>query len=403
MDIKSIICDANNHYEAYLKTIKGSKWKETTQKFALNYLRNIFKLIDELTTMTYYPGEEGEFILNERGKIRPITTLQPRDRVVRHIICDSILIPEVEKRIIYDNGASIKGKGIAHARKRFEVHIHKAYEEYGTNELWCLFGDFTRFYDNIIHDIAINQLLKLFDYDEYLDWLLSVIFDNFKVDISYMSPYEMETCITDIFNSLDYRKIPKKYKTGQVFMRKSVNIGDQLSQVVGVYYPNRIDTYVKFVRRMKYYGRYMDDFYLISDNKEDILSVFDDICRIAAELGIHINTKKTHISRLDKTNKYLQIKYNLTKSGHLIKRVNPKRVTKIRQKMLSLKEKLDSQEIDYDLIEDMFKSWMGSFYKIMSKSQRQQLISLYETLFNKKILIRKRSGKRKMIIIDRGD
>lgn len=83
MDCKSIICDANNLYEAYLKTIKGSKWKETTQKFALNYLRNIFKLIDELLKQSYLPGEEGEFTLNERGKIRPITTLQPRDRLVR--------------------------------------------------------------------------------------------------------------------------------------------------------------------------------------------------------------------------------------------------------------------------------------------------------------------------------
>lgn len=111
MDCKSIICDANNLYEAYLKTIKGSKWKETTQKFALNYLRNIFKLIDELLKQSYLPGEEGEFTLNERGKIRPITTLQPRDRLVRHVVCDEILMPEVEKKIIYDNGASIKRSG----------------------------------------------------------------------------------------------------------------------------------------------------------------------------------------------------------------------------------------------------------------------------------------------------
>lgn len=398
MDCKSIICDANNLYEAYLKTIKGSKWKETTQKFALNYLRNIFKLIDELLKQSYLPGEEGEFTLNERGKIRPITTLQPRDRLVRHVVCDEILMPEVEKKIIYDNGASIKGKGIGHSRKRFEVHVHKAFEEYGTNELYCLFGDFSKFYDNIIHEIAKNQLLELFHYDEYLDWLLTVIFDNFKVDVSYMSDEEFESCISDVFNRLDYRKIPKELKTGERFMEKSLNIGDQLSQIVGIYYPNRMDTYVKFVRSMKYYGRYMDDFYIISNSKEELMSVFEGMVKIADELGIHMNMKKTHIGRLDKVNKYLQVKYTLTDTGHLIKRINPKRVTKMRQKMKGMKRKLDRGETTYESIEEMFRSWMGSFYKVMSKSQRLQLIKIFEDLFNRKVTFRKQSGKWKMII-----
>lgn len=398
MDCKSIICDANNLYEAYLKTIKGSKWKETTQRFALNYLRNIFKLIDELSDQTYHPGEEGKFTLNERGKVRPITTLQPRDRLVRHVICDEILMPEVEKKIIYDNGASVKGRGMRHSRKRFEVHVHKAFSEYGTNEIYCLFGDFSKFYDNIIHKIAKDQLLELFEYDEYLDWLLTVIFDNFKVDVSYMSDGEFESCISDIFNRLDYRKIPKEFKTGKRYMDKSLNIGDQLSQTVGIYYPNRLDTYVKFVLSMKYYGRYMDDFYVISDSKEELLCILDDMIKIINELGIHINMKKTHIGRLDKTNKYLQIKYTLTDTGHLIKRINPKRVTKMRQKLKGLKRKFDLGETSYESIEVTFRSWMGSFYKIMSKQQRLQLIKTFEDLFDKKITFRKRSGKWKMYI-----
>lgn len=237
VNVKDTICDANNLYEAYLKTIKGSKWKETTQKFALNYLRQIFKLLDELRDMRYLPGEEGEFTLNERGKIRPITTLQPRDRVVRHVLCDEVLMPAVYPKLIYDNGASIKGRGMSHSRSRFEVHLHKYYEETGSNEGYILFGDFKKFYDNIIHELAKNQLLELFEYDEYLDWLLTVIFENFEQDVSYMSDEEFEHCMENIFNKLEYRDIPKEFKTGEKFMAKSCNIGDQLSQIVGVFYP----------------------------------------------------------------------------------------------------------------------------------------------------------------------
>ena len=42
------------------------------------------------------------------------------------------------------------------------------------------------------------------------------------------------------------KKFPKEFKTGEQFMEKSLNIGDQLSQIVVIYYPNRMDTYVKF-------------------------------------------------------------------------------------------------------------------------------------------------------------
>lgn len=401
MDCKSIICDANNLYEAYLKTVKSSQWKETTQKFALNYLRNIFKLLDELVNQTYHPGEEGSFTLNERGKIRPITTLQPRDRVIRHVVCDDILMPEVEKHIIYDNGASIKGRGMSHARKRFEVHLHQIYMEKGTNELYGLFGDFKKFYDNIIHDIAKNQLLELLQYDEYLDWLLTVIFENFEIDVSYMSDEEFEHCIDDIFNKLDYRQIPKDLLTGEKMMAKSLNIGDQLSQIVGIYYAHPIDDYVKTVRGIRYYGRYMDDFYIFSDSKEELIDLLENIDRIASELGIHLNMKKTHIMKLSSTYKYLQVKYTLTESGAVIKRINPTRVTKIRRKLKKLAVMVHNGERTYEAVEEMFRSWMGSFYKLMSKEQRLGMIHLFEDLFDKKIIFYKQSGKWKMKIYER--
>ncbi len=61
--------------------------------------------------------------------------------------------------------------------------------------------------------------------------------------------------MTDTFNKLEYRNIPKKKLTGKKWIEKSVNIGDQLSQVIGIYYPYRIDNYVKYVRSQKFYGR----------------------------------------------------------------------------------------------------------------------------------------------------
>jgi hypothetical protein len=386
MNYEEILCDANNLYKAYKASIKGSKWKESTQKVMLNFLRYIFFIQEDLINRSLQNGPTDEFSLSERGRVRPITSLQTKDRIVRHVLCDEILLPEVQKKIIYDNGASIKGRGISHSRNRFEVHLRKYYIEHG-NEGYILFGDFSKFFDNVIHEIAKRELLKLLDDDEFIDWLLTLIFDGFKIDASYMTDEEYSTCMEDTFNKLEYRLIPKSELTGKKFMEKSVNIGDQLSQVIGIYYPYRIDNYVKYVRSQKYYGRYMDDWYIMNPSKEELLDILNHIRVIAKGLGIHINEKKTRIVVIGGTYKYLQIKYTLTSSGKIIKRINPERVTAIRRKLKKLAIKVKNGDVLYENVENMFKGWMGSFYKLLSRQQRQNLICLYEELFNKKVII----------------
>lgn len=396
MNYEEIVCDANNLYRAYKASVKNSKWKESVQRFMLNFLRHIFSIQEDLLNRTLKNGPIDEFELSERGRVRPITSIQIRDRIVRHALCDELMLPEVRKRIIYDNCASIKGRGISMQRKRFEVHLRKYYKLYG-NEGWILFGDFTKFYDNIIHEIAKRELLKLFHDDEFIDWLLTIIFDGFKIDVSYMSDEEYADCLFSTFNKLDYREIPKELLTGEKWMAKSVNIGDQLSQIIGIYYPYRIDNYVKYVRGEKFYGRYMDDWYIMNPDRDVLLNLLANIRKIANELGIHINEKKTHIAKISSTYKFLQVKYSLSKDGKVIKRINPERVTAQRRKLKKLAVKVENGELEYENVENMFKSWMGSFYKLLSKQQRQNLISLYEELYGKTITI----INKKMIITDK--
>ena len=396
MNYEEIICDANNLYGAYKASVKNSKWKETSQRFMMNFLRHIFSIQENLLNRTLQNGPVKEFLLSERGRVRPITSIPIEDRIVRHVLCDDVILPEVKKHIIYDNGASIKGRGISHQKDRFEVHLHRYYKEYG-NEGWILFGDFSKFYDNVIHEIAKRELLKLVHDDEFVSWLLDLIFDSFKIDVSYLSDEEYENCLQIPFNKLEYRTIPKELLTGEKWMEKSVNIGDQLSQIIGIYYPYRIDNYVKYVRSQKYYGRYMDDWYIMNPSKEVLEDLLLNIKKIAEEYGIHINDKKTRIVKISGTNKYLQTKYTLTKSGKVLKRINPQRITAMRRKLKKLSVKVKQNEVDYDKVESMFRSWMGSFYKLIPRQQRKNLLRLYEDLFEKTITIK----DKKLIISDR--
>ena len=132
-------------------------------------------------------------------------------------------------------------------------------------------------------------------------------------------------------------------------------------------------------------------------DKEELFDLLDHIHQIAEEYGIHINKKKTRIVKISSTYKFLQIKYSLTDSGKVIKRINPKRVTTMRRKLKKLAVKVKNEEITYENVENMFRGWMGSFYKLLSKEQRKNLIGLYEDLFEKSITI----ISKRMIITDK--
>lgn len=384
--------DGNLLLKGLLKATKGSMWKESSQRGLLHALKMIFDISDELYNRTYKCDKLSTFTIHERGRLRVIDSYNVRDRTIRHVLCDDIYDDLIRPKLIYDNGASLKGRGISHSRKRFETHLRKYYMNHHNNKGYILFGDFSKYYDNILQVVAKDQLLSLVDYDEYMDWLLTTIFKTFEINVDGLDSDAIDDLYNGIINKLSFNPIKtESCKT----IKKSISIGDQLSQHIGIYYPHSIDDYIKIVKSQKYYGRYMDDFYIMSNSREELLDLLDSIISIGLDFGLHVNRQKTYMVRMDSVYKYLQIKYQLTSSGKIIKRINPKRVTSLRIRLKKLKSKVDYGIVDYDNVENMFKSWMGSYNKLLSNKQRSNLISLYESLYNCHIEV----YKNKMYII----
>ena len=146
------IFDGNVLYESFLKAKQGSDWKPQVQRFEMNLLFELSGLQKEHMTGDYVFQPSMEFTLRERGKIRRITGEQIHDRVAKHALCDEVLTPAVKKYLIYDNSASIKGRGIDFARKRLVTHLRKYYRQNGSNDGYMLLIDFSKYYDNIQHD-----------------------------------------------------------------------------------------------------------------------------------------------------------------------------------------------------------------------------------------------------------
>ena len=378
------IGDLNRLYEAFKASMKGSAWKDEPQHFEIDFLSELVALKHELEDRTYQTRPGSEFILNERGKIRHIHGARMRDRVVRHSLCDGELSPALMPYLIYNNGASQKGKGISFSRKLFERDLHNYWLEHRSNEGFIAFIDFSKFYDNLLHEKIREMVFPKIS--EEAQWLLNDILRTFEVDVSYMTDEEFKDCLYRKFNSVwYYENIPMEARTGQKFIPKSVEIGDQVSQDLGIFFPTPIDNYVKIVCGFRYYGRYMDDMYLICDDRERLKEVLDGIKAQAAKLGLFINDRKTHITKLSDTYKYLQVKYSLTATGKVVKRINPKSVTRERRRLKAYKRLHDDGRMSMDSIEQAVRSWMGEYTKLMSKKQIKHMKSLYKELFGREI------------------
>lgn len=372
---KDIIASGDSLYKAYLKARSSSAWKAETMKCDLNFLSVLSQKQKELREQTYETGKTRAFIASERGKERLITSTRIEDRIVRHSICDNILVPQLTPKLIYDNGASIKGKGVSFTRARFERHLHQLYHMDNSNSGWILFVDFSKYYDNIRHDTLINDVGNVIK-DEYVMWLYSHIVKNSRVDVSDLNQDEIAELDTGVYDSISFFKEHHK-KSGLKYLDKSLNIGDQTSQISGVFYPTPIDNYVKIVRGHKLYDRYMDDMAIVDKSKERLIETLNGIIEIAGKRGIHINRKKTCIIKASSTFTFLQIRYRLTDTGHVYRRMKNTKVTRECDHIKALcRVGLTSTEIKSELT-----SWINSRIKYLGKRQLRKLNNVYNDLF----------------------
>lgn len=368
------IYDGNALYDAFLKAKKGSAWKPSVQKFETTYLLSLAKMQTELITKAYDFKPTSDFVISERGKTRKITGEQIEDRIVKHSLCDEVLNPTMARYLIYDNGASRVGKGISFTRKRLLKHLRSYYQHTGSNDGYILLMDFSKYYDNIRHDVLMDMYRKHIT-DETALWLLEKTIERSKVDVSYMSDEEYADCMDSVFESLAYQNVNPELLTGERFLHKHLCIGDQVAQTSGISYRTPIDNYVKIVKGIKYYAGYMDDSYAIHESKDFLEELLEGIAETCEQNGVYLNRNKTRICKLSSYWRFLQVQYSLTDTGRVVQKINPKRLTAMRRKMKRIAPYLTDKDFS-----DFYGSWFRNHYKLMSKEQRQSMEQLFNQL-----------------------
>lgn len=146
-------------YASYRASIKGVGWKASTQRYKSSALAHIAKTQEELLTGKYRSRGFYEFDLVERGKPRHIRSVHISERVVQRCLCDYCLVPALSKSFIYDNGASLPGKGYDFAVSRVTRFLADHYRRYG-NEGYALIFDFSKYFDTAHHEPIFEQFRR---------------------------------------------------------------------------------------------------------------------------------------------------------------------------------------------------------------------------------------------------
>ena len=146
--------------------------------------------------------------------------------------------------------------------------------------------------------------------------------------------------------------------------------------------PNDLDHAVKDEIGIKPYTRYMDDGIALGGKKE-MLALRERIVQKAAELGFTLHETKTHVVKLSRGFVYLKIRYQVTESGRVIRRMHRDGITRMRRKLKKLRGLVRAGRVTLNDVFLAMKSWLGNAKKYAhSYRSRKRILSLYHKLFH---------------------
>lgn len=335
--------------ESTNEVIKNVSWKSSTQTYYLKRLVWVANTKKKIDSGKYKTKGYHEFTIHERGKVRHIRACHISDRVVQKAFNTNVLKPKIYPRLIFDNSASQKGKGTEFALKRLKRHLSRFYRLHGNNG-YALLLDFSNYFGNIDRPTLISKLSKV------------------------LGPEEVEFMKVFLANESE-----------------GLGLGSEVNQTCAIFYANDLDHFVKEKLKIKYYGRYMDDSYLLHPSKEYLEHCLDEIAKVCERDKIFLNKRKCRIINLKQDNLIiLKKQIRLTDSGKILIRPIRKNFTLRRRKLTKQLRLLGNGTMKLSEVEQSYKSWRCFVTKYNSP---HQIIEKMDKLYAERSEYERRSCK----------
>ena len=330
--------DFQNMYKAYRKSRAGKGFKKSSAKFNLMALDGINTLIEQLKNKTYKVSDYNEFKVYE-PKERVIQTTSFKDKVVQHSLCDNIILPRLQSVFIYDNSAGQKGKGTLFGLDRLSAQMKAFYKRYGFGG-YILKCDISKFFYNISHRQLKDIVNYYFSYDKDICWLCNLFIDSTE--------------------------------------GKGIPLGNQINQGFALLYLDGMDKLIKYELKIEFYGRYMDDFYLIHKDKEYLKYCLKVISAFLETLDLKLNGK-TQIFPFKNGVNFLGFHTYITTKGKVIRKLKNQNKRNAQRKFVKMAKLVAVGRLSKDKFYSSYNAWKnhishGNCYNL-SKSMDEKINS----------------------------
>lgn len=315
------VTNFENLYRAYKKSKTGSGFSKSKLKFEVAALDGIYQIKKMLETDTYNVDPYNEFKVY-KPKERIIKAGSFKDKIVQHSLCDNVLLPLLRNEFILTNYAGQIGKGTDFGLQCLKSQMYLAYQKYGY-DCWIIKADIKKYFYSISHD-KLKDIVEYFIDDK----------DVFKLCEKFI-------------DSTDDTGLP---------------LGNQISQVFALLNLSGLDHFVTGELGIRYYGRYMDDFYLIVQSQKYVKDCLNAIYDFVRTLDLKLNGK-TQIMPFKKGIKFCGFHVYVTKDGKVIQKLLGEKKRKAKKKYRKMAIKVKERKMTKEHFYNSYNSWKDHISK----------------------------------------
>ena len=293
-------CDADLPralYESFLMARRGKLSTNDEFKFEMFWFENLEQLKEDIIARRYKPSRSKAFIISN-PVYREIFAAPFRDRIVHHLLY-AVTAHWWDKKFIPDATSCRNDKGTDYAVARLQRFMRKASLN-GQREAYVIKGDISGYFMSLKRELLYEKAMWglgkqfpkkgwLYDLCAYL-WK-EIIFDDPIDDVRIagkISDWEVLPPNKSLFNQPE----------GQ-----GIVIGNLTSQLLSNIFMNDFDWYVKKKLGFEYYGRYVDDFFIVV-TKDDLPrareAMRNEVPKFLSEMGLTLHPKKQYLQRVEK-------------------------------------------------------------------------------------------------------
>lgn len=288
-------------YQLHLSYLQARKNKRNTHnqlRFEMYQEEGLVQLAKAIYHRKYNPKSCIAFIIH-KPVMREIFAADFRDRVVHHLIIGK-LNQLFEKQFIHDSYSCRVGKGTHFGIQRVDKFIRQCSANY-TKDSYILKLDLQGFFMSINKNILFAKLEQFIN-EKYQQSDKELII---KLCNQIILNDPTNNCLIK-GNKNDWNNLPHTKSLFHSQPNCGLPIGNLTSQVFANFYMNTFDHHIKHDLKIRYYGRYVDDFVIVHEDKEYLKRLIPKLAEfLQSELQATIHPKKIYLQHFSKGVKFL--------------------------------------------------------------------------------------------------